>query len=135
MTTVWPGEGCDGELSSTTVPLTAIGAETVTAAVAVLLPLEPVAVSVKVVAAVTWTVVLPVVTGVTEPTFWLMESAVAPVTFQASVTVPPAVGRLLGVAVKVVMVGPLPPLEHAASPTNDAKTRALVATIRYLLPG
>jgi hypothetical protein len=103
----------------------------------VLFPLESVAVSVNVVVAVTFADVLPVVTGVTEPTLWSMERLVAPVTFQASVTEPPPAGRLVGVAVKLLMVGPLPPppppppLEQPANAKTPSKapTKRLVMTI------
>ena len=82
---------------------------TVTPAVAVLLPFAFVAVSVNVVVVVTVTMTLPMVTGDTGPTPWSMERLVAPVTFQASVTVPPPTGRVDGVAVKLLMVGGGPP--------------------------
>ncbi len=65
-------------------------------AVLVLVPLEPVADRVKVVVAVTLTDLLPVSTGVTAPTLWSMERLVAPVTLQASVTLPPPAGRFRG---------------------------------------
>jgi hypothetical protein len=114
-----------------------MGACTVTCAVLVLLPPELVAVSVKVVVAVTCAVALPLVTGDTEPTPWSMESVVAPVTTQASVTDPPAVGTVLGVAVKLVMVGPLPLLllEHPANAkaVNTPTTAVRIETIRVPL--
>jgi hypothetical protein len=73
---------------------------------------------------VTDAVALPVVTGVTAPTPGLMESEVAPATAQARVTVPPPMGRLAGVAVKLVMLGfaALPP-ELQAERTNPATSR------------
>jgi hypothetical protein len=82
--------------------------------VAVTVPAAFVAESVNVVAVVTDAVVLPVVVGDTAPMPWLMERDVAPVTLQASSTVPPPVGRLAGVAVKLVIWGsvPPPPLLH-----------------------
>jgi len=98
--------------------------ETHTEAVAVTVPAAFVAESRNAVAAVTDAVVLPVVAGDTAPTPWLMERDVAPVTFQASVTVPPPIGRLAGVAVKLVIWGsvPPPPLLH---PHNESPAMSI----------
>src|SRR5450631_3766714 len=101
---------------------------TQTAAVSVAVPLESVANSVNVVAAVTSTVVLPVVAGDTAPTPLSMLNVLAPVTSQASVTVPPPTGRLAGVAEKLTMVGLLLQPSTARNPTANATVRIVMVS-------
>jgi hypothetical protein len=65
-----------------------------------------------------------------------MERLVAPLTVQASVTEPPPAGRLLGVAVKLAMVGALLLLlEQPANAklVNRTTTTVLIETIRVHL--
>jgi len=100
---------------------------TQTEALAVVLALALVAVRVNVVATVTLGVTVPVVSGVTEPTALSMESAVAPLTFHARVTVPPSIGTLLGVAVKLVMVGAGTTLLAKAIPNVNTPPAATVS--------
>jgi hypothetical protein len=107
------------EVGAVTTAVT--GPATQTSAVVVVSALAFVAVRVNGVVAATFTVTLPVVTGVTEPTPLSMLSAVAPVTFQASVTLPPSTGTLLGEAVKLVTV--------AAAGTLLAKAIPNVSTV------
>jgi hypothetical protein len=112
------------------VATTVTGPEaTQTAADATTVPLESVAERVNVFPAVTCTVVLPVVAGVTGPTPWSMASESALETVQARVTLPPPTGRLAGVAVKLVMLGSDPQLQAGRnSPAASSMVRSLMVS-------